>query len=119
MEKRTIFVDFDGTICPNKNGDEYAPPSDYCILTLKKLQKAGHWIVIYSVRSNLKETNKPGGHDEMKAYLSKYNVPYDDIEDSKVHFSLLIDDKTLGIPKDKKGNVKWKQVRKLLKGKYL
>ena len=114
---REIFVDFDGTICPNKNStEEYPAPSEHCLRTLKRLKKTCR-IVIYSVRSNLDATIKPGGHTEMVAYLKKHKIPYDDIEDTKVHFTSLIDDKGLGIPLDSDGNVRWYDVETLLEKK--
>lgn len=111
---KEIFVDFDGTICPNKGTDiDYPAPSEQCINVLNRLKKTCK-IVIYSVRSNLTETIKPGGHAEMVSYLNKHNVPYDRIENTKVHFTSLIDDKGIGIPLDRDGNVIWNDVEKLL-----
>lgn len=120
MDNKDIFVDFDGTICPNKNGEIYAPeapPSLACMETLRLLQKAGHRIVIYSVRSNQGETNKPYGHNEMLEYLDKYKVPFDDIDSSKPHFRMIIDDKALGVPLDSNKNVNWTMVQSLIEKK--
>jgi histidinol phosphatase-like enzyme len=117
VTNKSIFVDFDGTICPNKNGDDYAPPQPECIEVLKRLQAFGHTIVIYSVRSNLNETFKQNGHQLMVDYLKKHNVPYDSIDCSKSHFRCIIDDKCLGIPLYSDGNVRWDHVGELLERK--
>ncbi len=114
---KDIFVDFDGTICPNKNGDSYPPPDPKCLETLKLLQDTGHKIVLYSVRSNLGETNKPDGHNEMLEYLDKYKVPFDDVDGSKPHFRMVIDDKGLGVPLDGNKNVDWTKVHEILEKK--
>lgn len=94
--------------------DEYPEPSIECIEVLKLLQKSGHKIIIYSVRSNLSESNKPNGHTEMMEYLKKYNVPFDDIDSSKPHFRMVIDDKGLGIPLNSNKNVDWTIAKQLL-----
>jgi len=112
---KTIYIDFDGTICPNKNGQEYAPPTQACLNTIKKLKEAGYKIVIYSVRSNALETIKPGGHVAMIEYLSEHKIPYDAFNSEKTHFSILIDDKCLGCPKDSHRNVDWEKVENLLR----
>lgn len=114
---KIIFVDFDGTICPNKGAEEYPPPSPECIETLTALQANGHTIMMYSVRSNLRETNKKNGHVEMIEYLDRYNIPYDGIDTSKPHFSVIIDDKGLGVPLDNNKNVQWEKVKTLLTDK--
>lgn len=114
---KIIFVDFDGTICPNKCAEEYPPPKPECLEALNALKANGHKIVMYSVRSNLPETNKKNGHEEMVRYLEKYNVPYDGIDESKPHFSMVIDDKGLGVPLDNNKNVDWKKVQTLLTDK--
>ena len=114
---REIFVDFDGTICPNKGTDEdYPEPSKHCLRVLNRLKKTCK-IIIYSVRSNLSETGKPGGHAEMVSYLKKHKVPYDRIDDTKIHFTCIIDDKGLGIPLDFDGNVRWYDVETMLEKK--
>lgn len=100
--------------------DKYPSPSNECIEVLKLLQKSGHKIVIYSVRSNVSESSKPNGHKEMMEYLKKYDVPFDDIDCSKPHFRMVIDDKGLGIPLDSNKNVDWTIAKQfLLKRDYI
>lgn len=113
MHNRDIFVDFDGTICPNKNENTYPPPSLECLEVLRALKLAGNRIIIYSIRSNVAETNMVNGHNEMLEYLDKYKVPYDDIESRKPRFRMIIDDKGLGVPLSG-GNVDWVKVKELL-----
>lgn len=120
---KTIYVDFDGTICPNKGKkpsgfiESYPPPSEECLYTLKRLHDKGHKIIIFSVRSNKSETNREFGHTEMLEYLEKWKIPYDGIHLDKSHFSIVIDDKCCGIQKDEGGNVDWIGVLKVLKDK--
>jgi len=111
---KTIFVDFDGTICPNKGVEGTPPPSLECLAVLHALKNAGHEIIIYSVRSNEKETSKPGGHNEMLEYLEKYRIPFDGVDMGKTHFTMVIDDKGCGIPLDNNKNVDWDKVGHIL-----
>jgi hypothetical protein len=111
---KTFFIDFDGTICPNHgNNPDYAEPSVECKLFLQKLRDSGCKIVIYSVRSNLRETFKQNGHAEMIEYLEKHKIPYDEIDCNKRHFTYMIDDKCMGVPLDSDGNVDWKIINQM------
>jgi hypothetical protein len=112
---KDIFVDFDGTICPNHNGDSYPPPSPECLEVLRELKRAGNRIVIYSVRSNKSESGKIDGDVKMQEYLILHDVPFDSINASKPHFRMVIDDKGLGVPLDGNKNVDWVKVNDLLK----
>jgi hypothetical protein len=111
---KSIFVDFDGTICPNKDGNSYPPPNPECIEVLKALKEAGNFIVIYSVRSNKEASSKPGGHEAMIEYLILHDVPFDSVDSSKPHFRMVIDDKGLGVPLDSNKNVDWSKAREML-----
>ena len=114
---KTVFIDFDGTICPNKNGDSYPPPSAECLRVLNALKSSGHQIVIYSVRSNRDETKRADGHQKMIEYFMLHEIPYDAFHSSKPHFSVVIDDKGLGVPLDSYKNVDWSEVEKILQKK--
>jgi hypothetical protein len=111
---KEIFVDFDGTICPNKNGDSYPPPSPECLEVLRALRATGNLIVIYSVRSNKAESGKIGGGVKMLEYLILHDVPFDSINTSKPHFRMVIDDKGLGVPLNGDKNVDWAKVKDIL-----
>jgi hypothetical protein len=116
---KDIYIDFDGTICPNKNTTEpLPPPTKECLDVLHTIKSNGYNIVIYSVRSNPTATFKPNGHKEMIEYLTLYNVPYDIVCCNKNHFQLLIDDKGLGVPLNNQ-NVDWTAVKEKLKGTLL
>lgn len=116
--KKTIFIDFDGTICPNKNSkNEYPTPSKECVETITDLFNAGHDIIIYSVRSNWTITKIENGHQKMIAYLRFHKIPFTTVDLHKPHFSMIIDDKCLGIPKDSNTNVDWKKAKTILKNK--
>jgi len=114
-----ICIDFDGTICPNKGcNDSLVPgPSSECLYVLKRLKESGHKLIIYSVRSNDKETNMKNGHSEMIDYLNCHGIEYDEIHIHKPHFNLIIDDKSCGGSLDQNKNVDWKEVLKELKDK--
>lgn len=105
-----FFVDFDGTICPNKDcWTEYPPPTQECKLTLQLLRDQGYKIIIYSVRSNMSVTTKVNGHTKMLAYLEEHGIKYDGIYSSKPHMKRFIDDKAIG-EVDQSGNVDWSRV---------
>ena len=108
------FIDFDGTICPNKNGDSYPPPSPECLEVLRALREAGNLVVIYSVRSNKAESGKIDGGIKMLEYLILHDVPFDSINTSKPHFRMVIDDKGLGVPLDENRNVDWAKAKEIL-----
>jgi hypothetical protein len=91
------------------HGDESNPPQIDCIRALNEFKKQGYEIVIFSVRSNLKETSRPTGHNDMLDYLHKYKIPYDSIHFDKVHCSYIIDDRCFGISKIGK-NVDWTSI---------
>lgn len=103
------FIDFDGTICAG------GPPSPACIRTLKRLKECHHTIVIYSCRSNPNAVDDAvGATNEMKDYLNLYQVPYDRIEPNKPFFNFIIDDRALGAPLNKNGDIDWEAINKLL-----
>ena len=113
MKIKNVYVDFDATICPNRQtGKEYAlvPPTEACVRFLKKVREDGHKIHIFSVRSNTNISTLYNGHHDMIEYLKKYNIPFDDVHLTKPKYSVIIDDKCLGIPLDHQGNVDWNKL---------
>lgn len=116
-----IFIDFDGTICPNKFNKKdykigakvkYPPPTKNCVATIKRLYEEGHEIIIFSVRSNLLVSKIKDGHDKMVAYLKKHKIPFTSIDSSKPHYSIIIDDKNVAAPLTKDLNIDWDVVCK-------
>jgi hypothetical protein len=111
-DKMKILIDFDRTICPNS--DPSNPPTLDCLRTINRLKQEGHTIIIWSVRSNINETGIPDGHNEMLEYLDKYKIPFDDINCTKIHCDLMIDDRCACIYKDTQGNVDWSVLKNKL-----
>ena len=106
------FIDFDNTICPN--GDEGIPPTNECRAFITRLLKENHSVVIYSCRSNPACVNDShAATDAMRLYLAKHHVAYTRIEMNKPYFNYYIDDRNMGTPLDKRGNVDWAEITKL------
>lgn len=114
-----FFIDFDGTICPNKDAwTEYPAPTKECIETIQLLRDYGYKIVIYSVRSNMSATTKVDGHIKMLDYLKLHGIEYDRVFQDKPHCKRFIDDKAVG-QLDKSGNIDWNTVKEHLYQKKL
>jgi hypothetical protein len=110
MKQKTYYIDFDATICPNRQtGKEYGlvPPTEACVSFIKSIKAKGHKICIFSIRSNANHSTFFNGHKNMMEYLEKHGIPFDDVCTSKPKYSVLIDDKSIGIPLDEHGNVDW------------
>lgn len=99
-----IVIDLDGVICHLKNNstDSYSDlkPIDGAIETIKKLQKNGHYLIIYTARnmqtyeSNLGKVMKNVGKVTLD-WLEKYNIKYDEIYFGKPNADIYIDDRAL------------------------
>jgi hypothetical protein len=104
-----FFIDFDGTVCPD--GD----PQPECREVLKKLKEDNHTIVMYSCRSNPSCVfDHEQATKEMIEYLKKHDIPFDGIEPNKPFFNFIIDDRALGIPLTKAGDVDWAKIKTLI-----
>lgn len=88
----SVAVDFDGTIVENKF-PEIGELKPGAIEALQALKSKGYKIIIHSARSSTPE----GNANEMKAFLDKNQVPYDEIHSSagKPIASAYIDDKSI------------------------
>lgn len=105
------FVDFDSTICPD--GD----PQPECRETLQWLKKCNHTIYIYSCRSNAACVPDPErSTEEIRQFMKKHDLPYDDFVYGKPFFNHLIDDRAIGAPLTDKGVIDWKKVKELVQG---
>lgn len=118
-----ISVDFDNTIV----NSEF--PKIINILanvkkTMKKIKENGHKILIYTCRENEYK-------QDMIKFLVKKQIPFDSVnthivlhflgetleqglDRKKIYADYYIDDRNLGIKKDKDGNVDWFYVEKEL-----
>lgn len=111
-QPKVIGVDFDGTLCHIfPKGQKYIPkknvkekPNKHIVEVCRELQKTGVKIIVYSSRWW-------GDYHWMKAWLDKYDVPYDDIVLGKFKADAFLDDTTVNPWLD----TKWdKQLKKLL-----
>lgn len=90
--KKTIFIDFDGTITKTAHG-VFAAPMDGAIDSIRKLYEEFR-IVIYSCRANM-DICDVAAVAEMKNYLNKYDIPYHEIKYGKPYYDFIIDDRSL------------------------
>lgn len=105
------FVDFDGTICPGGSTD-YGVPSKDCIEVLTRIKQCNNQIFIYSCRANDKCVyDKEACIEDMVEYLEKHQIPYDGIVHDKPFCNYFIDDRNVGTPLDKEGNVDWAKLK--------
>lgn len=105
------YVDFDNTICPGNGG----PPQADCSKVLQYLKLCHNTICIYSCRSNPDTIDDPvRATREMEEYLKEHGIPYDTVVTGKPYFNFLIDDRSVGIPLTKEGDVDWSGVKEKL-----
>jgi 2'-5' RNA ligase len=71
---QVIMVDFDDTIAHENQDHTLEEPLTGAKEVLQDLKNQGYYIVIDSARANEWE-----GEDEIKEYLDKYDIPYDEI----------------------------------------
>lgn len=100
MSKPTIAVDFDGVIHKYSKGWDdgsiYDEPIDHCKARLQTLSQT-YRIIIFSTRNYDRFVNGKFQSNqvlEMKEWLAKYNIPYDEIytKPNKPMCDLFIDD---------------------------
>src|SRR5688572_11312690 len=98
-----IVIDLDGTICPIRGTDqryEDLVPVPGAVEKLKQLKESGHYIIIQTARnmatqeSNLGKVMKNIGKVTLE-WLSKYDIPYDEIYFGKPNAEVYIDDRSL------------------------
>lgn len=114
MDKKTIAVDFDGTIVSNAYPN-IGKPLLFAFETLKKLQSEGHLLILWTYRSGKKldeavdfckkngitfyAVNKSYPEEEMSVAISR-----------KINADLFIDDRNIG------GMMGWGEIYHLLIG---
>jgi phosphoglycolate phosphatase-like HAD superfamily hydrolase len=91
LKSKTLCIDFDETI--RSRLDDL--PINGVAEVLSKLQKKGYRIVISSARINVKMWGELAHFriDDIKNWLNKYHIPYDDVVAYKPAAALYIDDK--------------------------
>ena len=90
MDKLSVYVDFDKTIAPIHGFTE--PPKKEVVNALNKL-KNRYKIIIYSTRAN-KLVSYEGAQLELLDYLTRNNIPFDEICESKPLYVAIIDDRS-------------------------
>ncbi|HYG15444.1 MAG TPA: hypothetical protein VEC12_06785 [Bacteroidia bacterium] len=101
-----IAIDFDGVIHGYSkgwhDGEIYDPPVPGAAEALKKLKEQGHYIYIFSTRTNKIFRKPTDGKDEkyqekqIKEWMARYDIPYDKIWTfGKPMADLFIDDRAI------------------------
>ena len=99
MNKRIIYIDIDGTICSQTNGDyTKAKPFTNAINKVNTLYDIGNTIIIYTARymkrcNNNKDKAKKIGYDLTFNQLKSWGLKFHELRMGKPHFDILIDDK--------------------------
>jgi histidinol phosphatase-like enzyme len=101
MERRTICVDFDGTLFP-WDEDLWAdnPPEPGAIKAMRSFHSLGYQIMIFSSRLSDDWVMSTGEnimahHDHMEKLLHKYEVPFDGFAWDKIKADYYIDDRAI------------------------
>ena len=113
MGKR-IVIDVDGVLADDSDPEvEYANREAYpfAVEFVKKLKEAGHKIIIQTARYMMKydgnqENAKYHGIFELRCWLQKYDIPYDEIYMGKASGSYYLDDRAIKI-KSNEGEGDW------------
>jgi len=113
-----ICVDFDGTIVKHEYPGE---PVKGAIETLKKINKAGHDIILYTMRSGEQLFEAINFLNENGIVLYGINENKDQkkwTQSPKIYANYYIDDAAVGCPliypRNKRPYVKWSQIRRIL-----
>lgn len=119
MRSRHVAVDFDGTVVAHMY-PQIGAEAPHAIRVLKRLQAAGHKIILWTCRENgghLKEAVQWMEESGIDLYMVNETKLDDDFRGEglrrKLLASLYIDDRNIGIPK-KGGTVDWLWVEKKL-----
>jgi len=100
MKSQYIGVDFDGT-CVGHNYPEVGEPLEDCIEVLKELMKAGHKLILYTLRhgESLELAVEYLKGEGIELYAVNENPSQKHWNQSpKIHCHLYIDDAALGCP---------------------
>ena len=90
---RILYVDIDGTICTNTDGDYHkAQPHSDRILKINKLYDMGNTIIYWTARGSVTQID---WLEFTKKQLTKWGVKYHDVRVGKPHFDLYICDKAI------------------------
>lgn len=101
-----IAIDFDGVLHGYsqgyQDGEIYDPPVPGAAEAMKKLKEQGHYLYIFTTRTNKIFKKKGDAKDEkyqenqIKEWMAKYDIPYDKIWTfGKPMADLFIDDRAI------------------------
>lgn len=101
-----IAIDFDGVLHGYskgyQDGEIYDPPVPGAAEAMKKMKEQGHYLYIFTTRTNKIFKKKGDGKDEkyqenqIKEWMAKYDIPYDKIWTfGKPMADLFIDDRAI------------------------
>jgi hypothetical protein len=114
MPRKTLAIDFDGTIVHNAYPD-IGKPIIFAFETLKKLQEEGFLLILWTYRSGtkLEEAVKFCKNNGIEFYAVNKSYPEELMNDSisrKINADLFIDDRNIG------GLMGWGEIHNLLLG---
>lgn len=124
MPAAVIGIDFDGTIVEHEY-PKIGAPIKGAIETMKKLQQAGHKIILWTMRSGkeLQEAVDYLAHNDIHPWGINKNPDQNWSTSPKAYCHIYIDDAALGCPLeqvgDKRPMVYWPYVQTYLKNKGL
>mgnify|MGYP000577900780 CR=1 FL=1 len=100
MDKKTIAIDFDGTIVTNAYPD-IGKPLLFAFDTLKKIQNEGHTLILWTYRSGpkLEEAVAFCKKNGITFYAVNKSYPEEEISSNisrKINADVFIDDRTIG-----------------------
>ena len=102
-----ICIDFDQTIAEDNENGTIGAPEPNAKAALEKLKADGWYIIIFSHRSTTEY-----GEDQIKEFLDKYEIPYDEIYTEKPNAEFFIDDRAITFST-------WSEVLKKVETKHL
>jgi len=120
MAPRTILLDFD-SVCVQNSWPFIGDEVEHCVPVLKKLLKAGHQFVLYTMRADNLEDDAMEWFKNREIEIKYVNCnPEYETGSRKVYGHIILDDKACGIPLkhdpeiSQKPFVDWYKVEELL-----
>ena len=112
MKIYKFCFDLDGTICHIKKEDQHyidVDPLPGSVETLQRLKSEGHYIIIMTARNMLTYNNNVGKIIANQSpivleWLSKHQIPYDEIHFGKPLADFYVDDKAIKLTNWKEFN---------------
>jgi len=103
MNEKTICLDFDGVLAYYTEWDgTIGNPNPEGIKLAMLLHDNGYKIIIQSCRTHSTWGKTTENLDEMKKWLEKNSVPYDEIESGNKAFAhIYVDDRAINFPANK------------------